>query len=269
MATQINIFNHEWCELVFVHRNQSYGAFVIRQNAAKRHLLAIMITLTIFILGISLPAIFHKDKVIQSGVINGEVTLTKLPPVKDTKTEIIPQVIEQFPKNFRPTIAFVPPVIVDDLNIDQTDTIPTMDDLNKSKADISVITIKGDPESKEKFTPDILPPTVDNTIHTYVGQMPQFPGGDGELFKYLKENMKYPQVPLENGISGTVFVQFVVFASGEVGNVKVARGFDESCEKEAIRVIKNMNKWIPGKQNGNPVNVQMSVPVHFKLQVQE
>jgi protein TonB len=99
---------------------------------------------------------------------------------------------------------------------------------------------------------------------TYVEQMPEFP--EGEVLTYLAKNIKYPEVAAENGISGRVFVQFVVGKTGEVSNVVVVRGVDPSLDQEAIRVIKKMPRWKPGKQNGVPVRVLMSVPVNFKLQ---
>lgn len=268
MATHINIFTPEWCELIFVQRNKSYGAFEIRQTSGKRHLLAIMVTLTVFVAVIALPAIFRKDKVLpKDKLINDGVTLTKLPPPKEPKRDIIPEMFQKIPNNFRAALAFLPPVIIEDWKVNE-DTIPTMDALMNFKGDISSVTYKGDPNGTVKIEDNLLPPGPDNTIHVYVGQMPQYPGGDAELFKYLGENIKYPQIAVENGVSGTVSVQFVVFASGEIGNIQVVRGFDVSCEREACRVVKSMNRWIPGKQNGNPVNVQMVVPVRFSLQDQ-
>ncbi|MCD4789197.1 MAG: energy transducer TonB [Bacteroidales bacterium] len=102
-------------------------------------------------------------------------------------------------------------------------------------------------------------------IFTVVEAMPTFPGGDVARIKYLNENIKYPQMARESGIQGRVFVTFVVEKDGRVTDVKIMRGIGGGCDEEAIRVIKNMPKWVPGKQRGKPVRVQFNMPILFKL----
>jgi protein TonB len=96
--------------------------------------------------------------------------------------------------------------------------------------------------------------------------MPTFPGGDGELFKFLSNNVKYPVIAQENGIQGRVICQFTVNKDGSIVDVVVVRSVDPSLDKEAIRVIKSMPNWSPGKQRGKPVRVKYTLPVNFKLQ---
>jgi len=103
-------------------------------------------------------------------------------------------------------------------------------------------------------------------IFMVVESMPAFPGGETELHRYLAENIKYPQMAKESGIQGRVFVTFVVERDGKVTDVKVLRGIGGGCDEEAIRVVKNMPKWTPGKQRGKPVRVQFNLPVKFTLQ---
>lgn len=102
-------------------------------------------------------------------------------------------------------------------------------------------------------------------IFTVVESMPDFPGGDEARIRYLNENIKYPQMARESGIQGRVFVTFVVEKDGSVTDVRVLRGIGGGCDEEAIRVIKNMPKWDPGKQRGKPVRVQFNMPILFKL----
>ena len=107
----------------------------------------------------------------------------------------------------------------------------------------------------------------EEVVFVVVESMPQFPGGQQALFKYLSENVKYPVIAQENGIQGRVICQFVVNKDGSIVDVEVVRsGGDPSLDKEAIRVIKTMPKWKPGKQRGKPVRVKYTVPVNFKLQ---
>jgi protein TonB len=102
-------------------------------------------------------------------------------------------------------------------------------------------------------------------IFTVVEAMPSFPGGDAARIKYLNANIKYPTIARESGIQGRVFVTFVVEKDGRVTDVKVLRGIGGGCDEEAVRVIKNMPKWVPGKQRGKSVRVQFNMPILFKL----
>ena len=107
----------------------------------------------------------------------------------------------------------------------------------------------------------------EEVVFVVVESMPEFPGGQQALFKYLSENVKYPVIAQENGIQGRVICQFVVNKDGSIVDVEVVRsGGDASLDKEAIRVIKSMPKWKPGKQRGKAVRVKYTVPVNFKLQ---
>ena len=103
-------------------------------------------------------------------------------------------------------------------------------------------------------------------VFTAVEQMPQFPGGEAELMKYLSKNIKYPTMAMENNIQGRVVVQFVVTKTGSIGEVKVVRSVDRDLDREAIRVCKSLPKFTPGKMNGQAVNVWYTLPVNFKLQ---
>lgn len=95
--------------------------------------------------------------------------------------------------------------------------------------------------------------------------MPEFPGGQAKLMDYLKSNIKYPVEAREMGIEGKVYIGYVVKTDGSISDVKVRRGVHQTLDREAIRVIKSMPNWIPGKQDGKPVNVQMTIPVKFTL----
>lgn len=103
-------------------------------------------------------------------------------------------------------------------------------------------------------------------IFTVVESMPQFPGGDASLYKFLAENIEYPQIANESGIQGRVFLTFVVERDGSITDVKVLRGIGGGCDEEAIRVVQSMPKWKPGKQRGKPVRVQYNLPIKFTLE---
>ncbi len=107
----------------------------------------------------------------------------------------------------------------------------------------------------------------EQVVFQIVETMPEFPGGQAELFKYLSENIKYPVIAQENGIQGRVICQFTVNRDGSIVDIEVVRSAgDASLDREAVRVIQSMPKWNPGKQRGKAVRVKFTVPVNFRLQ---
>ena len=104
-----------------------------------------------------------------------------------------------------------------------------------------------------------------NDIFVFVEQMPEFPGGDDALNRFLTSNIHYPKSALKNNISGTVYVNFIISADGTIQNVKVTKGVHKTLDEEAIRVVKKMPKWKPGKQAGQNVSVYFDVPIHFEI----
>lgn len=102
-------------------------------------------------------------------------------------------------------------------------------------------------------------------LFSVVEVMPQYPGGQIAMLKYIMENMKYPEQAMKKGIQGRVAVRFIVEKDGSISDVKPIHSVHTLLDKEAVRVVKSMPKWSPGKQNGKPVRVQLIVPIMFKL----
>ena len=123
-----------------------------------------------------------------------------------------------------------------------------------------------DETTEIEFIEETAEDVMEEEIFTIVQDMPSFPGGDGAMLSYLGKNIKYPTLAKESGIQGTVYVTFVVEKDGAVSNVKVLRGIGGGCDEEAIRVVKSMPRWTPGKQRGKPVKVQYNLPCRFVLQ---
>ena len=144
--------------------------------------------------------------------------------------------------------------------------------LNVVEDDVETETIEISSEDNNTDTVVIAPPVQveeeeEEVVFMIVETMPEFPGGQQALFKFLSENVKYPAIAQENGIQGRVICQFVVNKDGAIVDVEVVRsGGDASLDKEAVRVIKSMPKWKPGKQRGKAVRVKYTVPVNFRLQ---
>lgn len=105
----------------------------------------------------------------------------------------------------------------------------------------------------------------DEEFFMVVENMPEFPGGDAGLMKYIQKNVKYPPIAKEYNITGKVYVSFIVDKSGSVTDVKIARGVDKSLDAEAVRVVKSLPKYKPGKQRGKAVRVMFTIPINFTL----
>ena len=137
--------------------------------------------------------------------------------------------------------------------------------------EVEDIEINAEVEQNEVIEEYVAPEVVDEEvveqeIFKIVEEMPSFPGGEAKLMEYVGKNIKNPQIARETGIQGRVFVNFVVEPDGSVSNVTVLRGIGGGCDEEAMRVVKNMPKWKPGKQRGKAVRVQYMLPVNFRLQ---
>jgi protein TonB len=152
-----------------------------------------------------------------------------------------------------------PPKVSDVLNIvkdnvELDDELDLRSDLNENQ-EIDLTPVQTEEEDE-----------ADAPVFFIVEEMPEFPGGQEALTRYLATSVKYPPIAQENGIQGRVFVTFVVSAKGVVEQVKIARGVDPNLDKEALRVVQNMPAWKPGKQRGKPVKVSYTVPINFVLQ---
>jgi TonB family protein len=109
------------------------------------------------------------------------------------------------------------------------------------------------------------PVKVEGEIFTVVEEQPEFQGGMKNLGAYLAQNLKYPEAAMKANVEGRVFVRFIVTKTGEVTDVQILKGIGYGTDAEAVRVVQNMPKWIPGQQNGHPVNVQYNLPINFQL----
>ena len=149
----------------------------------------------------------------------------------------------------------------------QTTQLEIVDD-NVETEDINInAEVEQNEIIEEYVAPEVVEEeVVEQEIFQIVEEMPAFPGGEQKLMEYVAKNIKYPQIARETGIQGRVFVGFVVEPDGSISNVKLLRGIGGGCDEEAMRVIKSLPKWKPGKQRGKAVRVSYQIPVFFKLQ---
>jgi protein TonB len=145
-----------------------------------------------------------------------------------------------------------------------TNMVEVDDDVPVPDIDIDVET-GDDDEIEAQIIEDDPVEDVEEQFFVFVEDLPAFPGGDIARIKFLKNNIKFPVMAIEAGIQGTVYVSFIVEKDGSISHVNVARGIGGGCDEEAVRVIRKMPKWSPGKQRSIPVRVKINVPIKFKL----
>jgi protein TonB len=159
-----------------------------------------------------------------------------------------------------PPVAEILDIVKDDVEIEE-ETIQSTEDTHEAvsgpSAPVTGAVMTGPAVVAEEI--------VEDEIFQTVEVMPQFPGGDAALLKWMHDTMKYPSYAQDNGIRGTVLVGFVVNKDGSVVEPKILKSVDPSLDKEALRMLSLMPKWIPGKQRGKPVRVRYQVPIRFVL----
>ncbi|WP_026474069.1 energy transducer TonB [Alkaliflexus imshenetskii] len=153
-----------------------------------------------------------------------------------------------------------PPAVTDILNI--------VDDDVELDVELEILDTEMDQNSMVDFSAIVVEEEERDTgeIFMIVEEMPEFPGGDAALQRYLATSIRYPVIAQENGIQGRVYIQFVINQQGEVTNAVILRGVDPSLDREALRVVQAMPKWKPGRQRNRPVRVSYTVPINFVLQ---
>ena len=276
--SKIDLISSDWVDLVFEGRNKAYGAYRLRKSTTKRNILAMVAVVILLIVAFIILTVKNfvdeqRAKVAMTQV--AELTNYKQPEkkaeVKQKKVEVEP---ERVVERVKSSIKFTAPVIKKDEEVKPDEELKTQDELMSTKTAIGTFDVKGNDDANgevlkaKEVIAEPEPPKheEENKVFDIVEQQPLFPGGPAALLKYLSENTKYPVVAQENGVQGRVTVQFVVEKDGSISDVHVLRGVDPSLDKEAVRVVKSMPRWTPGKQNGITVRVNYRVPVLFRLQ---
>ena len=276
--SKVDLIDKNWVELVFDGRNKEYGAYVLRKETGMRNIKSMLLVFAVIIAimagvaaKVAIENAFPKKVAIET-----DVELTKLAEKKEAKVEKkAPVKVEEqkVVEKVKSSVKFTPPVIKKDDEVKPEEELKSQEDLNKTNTAIGSFDVKGNDETggevlkpKEVIAQPEPPKEEETKVFDVVEVMPTFPGGQGALFEWLSKNIKYPVVAEENGVQGRVIVTFVVERNGSITDVQVAKSVDPSLDKEAVRVVKAMPHWIPGKQNGSAVRVKFTVPVTFRLQ---
>jgi protein TonB len=286
----VDLTSKEWRDIVFSNKNKEFGAYQLRAKSDKRHNMAVLYTLIglvivlFLIFGYSKYSDYQAEKAALEAKEKAEkmsqAILEQVEETPEEDEEIEEQKFEQpevvVPEEVLATVQVTQIAIVDadkvknevmDMETQQEDNTARgvvnqegSDDADKFKAVQEQVVVK-EPE------PEVQKPKEEQ-IFVAVEQPAEFPGGMAALMRWLNNNMRYPEAAQQNDIQGRVIVNFVVEKDGSIANVKIAKGVDKDLDREALRVVKKMPKWQPGKNNGVAVRSYFNLPVTFRLQNQ-
>ena len=267
MAKDINIAGEVWRELIFNGKNKAYGAYVLRRESSRRHMIAYVAIIVFTILVMLFPAFMRL--IAPNATQEKMVTVTEFADIKLTaevkdENKVAAQNVPP-PPLLKSTIKFTAPVIKKDDEVSEADEMRTQDELNQSRTQISVADVIGDDDDEGADIADLeghqLIVNTPDEVFLIVEQEPVFPGN---LQKWLSENIKYPEVALEMGVQGRVVAQFVIGRDGTIRDITIIQQVDPLLDKEALRVLNKMPAWVPGKQRGEAVSVRFTLPITFK-----
>lgn len=260
------IFNNKWLDLLFENRNQAYGAYVLRRRQPKNVLIGLFLSATLFI-AISLTGFYlnkfsanNIDKIMPDANTVREIyrnVIMAAPKVATSETIKKTSSQKQLPvKNLIPVVKNKVQERTDTKNEIKPDKEFT-EIINEGKSNIIPATITSTPSAEKSVKEPYLIPQ----------KMPEFPGGELALINFIQHNTQYPRKHIQEDISGTVWISFIIDANGDVKDIKVFNGIENYPEFSyaAIESLTKMPRWIPGQQNGINVPVLYKVPVRFSL----
>ncbi len=286
MAKDVDLSSKEWTDIIFEGKNKDFGAYELRKHSDGRHNRAMLFTiigLVIVLVGSYFLGMYNDyrreqhELELQAQLEQQLAQMEAEAPEETQEEEVIeavqePEAEEALPEEILNTIKDTEIAIAADNEV--TEDITSKDEVQESTAAAGASTFDQGTDNLEVvrthkdeiIVEEKKPEPVKEEVFTAVEQMPQFPGGEAELLKYVATHIKYPTMAAENNIQGRVVVKFVVQKDGNVGDVVVLRGKDPDLDREAVRVVKTLPKFIPGKMNGQAVSVWYTLPINFKLQ---
>lgn len=265
-------------DIVFANRPKEYGAYDLRTSYRKFSTRALLIGSAVALLGIFAPRIIDAIAPKEAPEMNmQEVDLMKLPPPPIDPNEPPPPPPPPVEVPKVNTVQFLPPEVKPDQEVPEETPPPAVEELKEAVA--AEKTQEGDPNAEEVIAApeesagpskaEVVveaPAPKEEEVFTVVEQNPEFVGGQSAMYAWLGKNIKYPAAAQRANISGKVFVSFTVNTDGSITDAQVLKGLGFGTDEEAIRVVKSMPKWKPGKQSGRAVRVKYNLPISFQLE---
>lgn len=245
-------------EIVFKTRNKEYGAYVLRKRYNRNLIIALLIGVTIIVISVIAPFLNAKAADNHSRRSERQVEI-KMENLDQPAEKVAPPPELPPPVDVVQQQKYVPPEVVDSIKPEDMKQLMTADQAQIEVTNKEVVEVIQ--EVKEEVQEEESEPAP----FIVVEEMPAFPGSDAALMKWLGEHLQYPEEAKENNIQGKVIVRFCVTSKGGVDLVSIFKGVDPQLDAEAIRVVKTLPLFKPGKQGGKAVPVWFSVPISFRI----
>jgi len=246
-------------DIVFENRNRDYGAYSIRKKNTSDVITSILIGSIIMATTITVPYVSAKNREDSQKYAGRQVEI-KMETLKQPDEIVLPATPPPPPAEIIQQIKYIPPVIVDSINPQEAERLMTADEAQINIQNEEVVEIVK--EVKEEVHEEKAEPEPFFSVE----EMPEPPGGVPGLYKYIAENTVYPERAHENNIQGKVFVRFCVTSKGNIEQVSIYKSVDPELDAEALRVVKTLPPFKPGKQYGVPVPVWYIVHFNFQLE---
>lgn len=283
MAKDVDLSSQEWRDIIFEGKNKEYGAYTLRAASASRHNKSVIIVLSVLavilvLLILMMKGVFSKAEEEQLVSATEQEIVTYEAEEEEIEEE------EQFEIPDEPEEVIAPEevaneqritdlLIVQDEEFDKEKEVKDQEKMMENEAQAGAIDITegtndlNKVQVKEQVIAETKPVEEEKVYNiAMVEQKPEFVGGEAAMYKWLGDHINYPAAAAEEGVSGRVVVEFEVSKTGSIEKVRVIRGRHPALDKEALRVVKSMPKWNPGRNNGQPVKVTYTLPVTFRLQ---
>ncbi|MDE6161472.1 MAG: TonB family protein [Muribaculaceae bacterium] len=283
MAKDVDLSSQEWRDIVFEGKNKEFGAYTLRGGSVSRHNKAVVIVLVclaiiLVLLILMMKGVFAKAE--EEQIVSA--TEQEIVTYEAEEEEIEEEEVFEIPEEPEEVIApeevaneqrITDLLIVQDDEFEKEKEVKDQEKMMENEAQAGAIDITegtndlNKVQVKEQVIAETKPVEEEKVYNiAMVEQKPEFAGGEAAMYKWLSDHINYPAAAAEDGVQGRVVVEFEVSKTGSIEKVRVIRGRHPALDKEALRVVKAMPKWNPGRNNGQPVKVTYTLPVTFKLQ---
>ncbi|MCM1153126.1 MAG: energy transducer TonB [Muribaculum sp.] len=290
MGKNVDLTSKAWRDMVFANKNKDFGAYQLRKESDHRHnmsmlwLLAGLVVILLMIFGYSKysdykaeqAAIEAKEKAEKMAAAQLAAEQEEQQEEEQPEEQKMEMEIPEVPEEVLATVQVTQIAIVDADKV--KNEVMTQEEQQEDNTARGVVNQEGSNDADkfqavkeqvqvvEEVKPE--PKPEPEKIFVAVEQPAEFKGGQAALMKWLSNNVRYPEAAQQNGVQGRVIVKFVVEKDGSIGSPTIVKGVDRDLDQEALRVVKKMPKWQPGRNNGQPVRSYFNLPVTFKLQNQ-
>lgn len=285
--SSVDLTSREWNDIIFAEKNKEFGAYQIRKKSDKRHNMAMLymlmglVVVFCLILGLNKYSAYRAEK----AALELQEQREKMMAAQLAQEEEVEEQEEPEEQKFEQPEVTVPEEVLATVQVTQIaivdadqvkNEVMDMDTQKEDNTARGVVTQEGSDDAdkfkavQEQVVVKEPEPEVkkEEEIFVAVEQQAEFPGGQAALMKWLSQNVRYPETAQQNDVQGRVIVKFVVEKDGSIGTATILKGVDKDLDREALRVVKKMPRWQPGKNNGVAVRSYFNLPVVFKLQNQ-